>query len=229
MKSFIDIFNYDAPAIIAEIKFASPTKPTLYQGNLTALEIAEAYLKNGAAALSVLTEPHYFKGNIESIREIKKNYPHCFILQKDFILHENQVIQAKEYGADAILLMAKLLPLATLKRLYDLALSLNLCPLVEVHTLKELQEVLPLNPIMVGINNRNLETGEINLQTAEKLIASLPPHIPAICESGITNGLQIKEMSALGFKGFLIGTTLMQHPHPGQALHALINEVNGES
>lgn len=220
--NFLDIFKQKEPAIIAEIKFASPSQGNIYSGTLDHVAVAGSYLENGASALSVLAEPHYFKGNIEYIRDIRKAYPHCNILLKDFILDKRQIVQGKEYGANAILLIAAFLQPDQLKRLYHFILDLELTPLIEIHNSQELHSILSLNPKLIGINNRNLQSLKIDLDTSRNLIKDIPPSTYSICESGIDNKSQIQEMFALGFKGFLIGSSLMQTPDPGLALKTIL-------
>lgn len=220
--NFLDIFKQKGPAIIAEIKFASPSQGDIYSGTLDHVAIAGSYLENGASALSVLAEPHYFKGNIEYIRDIRKVYPHCNILLKDFILDKRQIVQGKEYGANAILLIAAFLQPDQLKRLYHFILDLELTPLIEIHNAQELHSILSLNPKLIGINNRNLQSLKIDLETSRNLIKEIPQSTYSICESGIDNKSQIQEMSTLGFKGFLIGSSLMQTPDPGLALKTIL-------
>lgn len=224
MKSFLSLFQTVKPAIIAEVKFASPTHPALYPGQLNHLQIAKSYLENGADALSILTENTCFKGNIRYLSEIREAYPKALLLQKDFITHKAQITQSKACGADAILLMAKILTPFQLRSLFDTAMSLDLCPLLEVQNQKELAVALTFKPPLIGINNRNMTTLTIDLATSHTLIPKIPSNIPVVCESGIQSGKQIRELSALGFRGFLIGSTLMKDPVPGQALIKLLGD-----
>ncbi len=223
---FCSIFlSSTQPVIIAEIKFASPSRGKIYPGTLHCTEIAKSYIKNQASALSVLTEPHFFKGDINYIKKIRHNFLSVPILCKDFILSEKQILQALCYGANAILLIVAFLDAPLLKKLYHYALSLNLTPLVEIHNQAELDIALELNPSTIGINNRNLNTLEINLNTSRSLIKHIPKNIYAICESGISGSNEIQEMIQLGFSGFLIGSHFMHHTNPGEALNKLIKGV----
>jgi len=219
---FLDIFKQKQPVIIAEIKFASPSSGIIYKGNLDPIAIAGSYLKNGASAISVLAEPHYFKGNIEYIRDIRNAYPHCNILLKDFVLDEKQIIQGKKYGANAVLLIAAFLKPNELKRLYDFALDLNIASFIEVNNIEELNYTLELNPKLIGINNRNLKSLNIDLATSRSMINQIPDSTYVICASGIYQSKDIKEMIALGFDGFLIGSSLMESEDPGLALKKLL-------
>ena len=216
-----------SPVIIAEIKFASPSLGRIYHGQLEVTQIAKSYLHSRASALSILTEPNYFAGNIEYINEVHKAIPNAHILLKDFVLSKTQIAQGLEYGANAILLIVAFLSGDDLKKLYEYAISLNLTPIIEVHDLQELEIALALNPKIIGINNRNLQTLKIDLDTSRNLIKYIPKHIYAICESGIESKDQMEEMQKLGFSGFLVGTSFMKENDPGQALeNILLGNVN---
>lgn len=222
---FCEIFKKSQnPVVISEIKFASPSRGIIYSGKLDHASIASAYLSAGASALSVLTEPEYFKGEIKYISDIRAANPKAPILLKDFILSKKQIEQGLLHGANAILLIVAFLDKQTLKELYDYSIFLGLTPIVEVHNLEELKQILYLKPHIIGINNRNLKSLEINLDTARNLIQHIPDDCYAICESGINTREQINEMQAIGFDGFLIGSSLMQHKNPGIKLHELIND-----
>lgn len=223
--NFLNIFHEKKPVIIAEIKFASPSRGSIYKGEMDPVAIARSYLENGASALSVLTEPHYFNGDIKYIREIRNAYPQCRILLKDFVLDRKQVLQGKEYGANAILLIAAFLEFNQLEDLYNFTLELGLTPLIEIHNIIELNLILPLKPKMVGINSRDLKTLEIDLATARELIPKIDKRIHTICESGIDNSQTMKEMLELGYDGFLIGSSFMQTVDPGIALSKILNEM----
>jgi len=221
---FLTIFREKKPVIIAEIKFASPSKGDVYKGNLDHVAIAKSYLKNGASALSVLTEPNYFKGNIKYIKDIRNACPECHILLKDFVLDKRQILQGKEYGANAVLLIAAFLEFEQMKFLYNFALDLGLTPLIEIHTAKELERVLTLKPQLIGINNRDLRSLKIDLTVSRELIKGIEDNIYVISESGIDNAKTMKEMIGLGFDGFLIGSSFMQSPDPGLALDKILRE-----
>lgn len=225
MLDFCDIFKMNnQPVIIAEIKFSSPSLGVIYKGNHDPSAIAQSYLLNGAAALSVLTEPNYFKGNIEYIKEIRGAFPKVHILMKDFISTKTQLDRGLEYGANAVLLIVGFLAPKLLRELYDYAVGLGLTPVVEVHNLGELELALKLDPKIIGINNRSLDTLEIDLNISRELVRVVPNNIDVICESGLETKAQIQEMQGLGFDGFLIGTRLMSHENPGEALSQLLGE-----
>ncbi|MDF3055124.1 MAG: trpC 2 [Gammaproteobacteria bacterium] len=221
---FCDIFkNKNEPTFITEIKFASPSLGKIYKGTLDHIAIANEYLSNGASALSVLAEPHYFKGDITYIENIRHTFPQAHILLKDFILSKKQIAQGLASGANAILLIVAFLDKTILTELHEYAISLGLTPIIEVHNLEELQIALTLSPRIIGINNRNLKTLNISLDISRELIKHIPNECYAICESGIDNKIEIDKMRALGFDGFLIGSSLMKHAHPGEALKNMLN------
>jgi indole-3-glycerol phosphate synthase len=223
--NFCHIFqDKSSPAIIAEIKFASPSQGAIYPGSLTPVQLAENYCTHGARALSVLTEPYFFRGDIQYIRQIRSAFPLCPILLKDFILHPLQIKQAQVFGANAVLLIVAFLTPALLQELYTYAVSLNLTPLVEVHDAEELSLALELKPKIIGINNRNLRSLAVALQTSYQLIQLIPDTVFAVCESGISTCREIKAMITAGFDGLLIGSKLMQSPQPGEVLSALLKE-----
>lgn len=213
--------NTSRPAIIAEIKFASPSRGLIYHGPLDPITIAQTYIANGASALSILTEPHYFKGDIESIKMVRQAIPTALILLKDFIMHRAQIAQALHYGANAVLLIVAFLQPSLFIDLYQYTLSLGLTPLIEVNNIQELEIALSVNPKIIGINNRDLKTLKIDLKTSKRLIQSIPKNVHVICASGITTTAQLQEMMTLKFHGFLIGSGLMEHDNPGEALKKL--------
>lgn len=229
-NSFLDIFKRNTKSIvISEIKFASPSKGQIYFGEKDHVQIAKDYLGSGASALSVLTEPKYFKGDITYINDL---FTHCDqpqVLMKDFIMHPKQLKLAVNHGATAILLMASILDDNTLKTLYDTAIDYGLTPIVEVHDELTLARANELAPMVIGVNNRNLHTLEVDLNTAKRLIKNIPDTCIAICESGLSKASEIQAMLALGYDGFLIGSSLMSQPEPGLELKKILAEVSHES
>ncbi len=221
---FCQIFSTHS-AIIAEIKFASPSRGNIYPRTLDHVAIAASYLKQGASALSVLTEPHYFKGHINYLSDIRAAFPTAHLLLKDFVLSEQQLMQALAYGANAVLLIVAFLDPILLRQLYDSALSMGLTPMIEVHDEQELALAQTLNPKIIGINNRNLNTLKIDLETSRTLIKQVS-HAYMICESGLQTAAQLHEMTQLGFHGFLIGSHLMATDDPGEALAKLRGDDN---
>lgn len=220
---FCTMFNTpNKPAIIAEIKFHSPSQGRLYPGLMDPVAIAGSYLSNGAAALSILTEPDHFSGDIRYLKAIRDAYPHANLLLKDFVLAESQLDEACLYGANAVLLIVAFLNQERLQQLYHYARSLGLTPLIEVHDDDELNLALALHPTLMGINHRNLHTLDIDLNLSKTLIQSIPKKIHTIAESGIEHPSQLDEMAQRGFDGVLIGSSLMKHNNPGLALDQLL-------
>lgn len=221
---FLSIFN-NKPTVIAEIKFSSPSK-----GKLTAcsdpIATANDYLTHGASALSILTEPHYFNGSTSYLEKVRNSFPHAKLLMKDFFISEKQLLQARILGADAVLLIASFLSNSELKELYDLALSLDLTPLIEIHTEEEMSFVETINPSLIGINNRNLNTLKIDLDTSKRLIQFKTKNYFLISESGLEQCEQLKQLSELGYHGFLIGSALMASNQPGTALGRIIHDAS---
>lgn len=220
---FCDIFN-NLIAIIAEIKFKSPSLGII-SCNVNPLGIASDYLANGASALSILTEPAYFNGSLDYLQNVRLKNREARLLMKDFIIDKRQLLQARIYGADAVLLIVSLLPKDILRDLYNFAIALKLTPLVEVHDVFELEIAQELGANLIGINNRNLKTLEIDLNTAKDVISKRDTKAFFIAESGIHNRIEIEELSSLGFNGFLIGTSLMQQENPGDKLKDLLTPL----
>jgi len=208
VKSFLKSSNSEPIRIIAEVKKASPSKGVIKE-NFNPVSIAKEYCKYGANAISVLTEPHYFKGDLNYLAEIKKvsNIP---LLRKDFILTKYQIAEALIYGADFILLIAKSLSKKELKELYIYARSLDLEVLVEVHDEEDLQKALESEANIIGINHRNLKTFEMDMSLCKKLIPLIPKNKIIVAESGVSNKETIKELSHLGADAFLIGEHFMR-------------------
>ncbi|MBI5361475.1 MAG: indole-3-glycerol-phosphate synthase [Planctomycetes bacterium] len=208
--------------IIAEIKRRSPGG-VFNVSDISAL--AKEYQKNGASAISVLTDEKFFGGSINDIVAVKKcvDIP---VLRKDFILNEYHVCQSRACGADAILLIASILDKKKLARLLMLTDKLGMEALIETHSMKELRRVLDLYgdglPVRIaGINNRNLSTLKIDLKISRDLLAQIPDEIVSVVESGIDSREQIQEFRKLGAKGFLIGTALLKAKSPGEKLQSL--------
>jgi len=195
-------------SLIAEIKKQSPSRG-LIRAEFNLQEIARAYQDAGVQAVSVLTEEDYFGGNIAYFNEVR-SIVHCPILRKDFILEPYQVYESRFYGADAILLIADLLSKDKLSELIQLADSLGLACLVEVHDEKELKKALSLKAPLIGINNRDLHTLTVNFQTTEKLFPLIPKDKVVVVESGIKNSQDVLFLKILGAAAVLIGEALME-------------------
>lgn len=227
---FCEIFTASKkPVIISEIKFARPARGQIYTGQLNHVDIASEYLTSGSSALLVLDEPDYFKGSIDFIKDIRAAHPESHILLKDFVLSKKQIEQGVLCGTNAVLFIVAFLNKDLLKELYDYSLHLGLTPIIEVHDALELEQALQGSPDVIGVNNQNLETLEISLDTSRNLIKHISDNCYVICESGIDNAVQIREMMDIGFDGFLIGSSLMKHENPGVELQKLISEVSNKS
>lgn len=198
----------DTLSCICEVKKASPSKG-LIRPDFRPVDFAKEYESAGANAISCLTEEHYFQGSSEYLAAIRRevNIP---ILRKDFIFDEYQIFEAAAIGADAVLLIAAALEPQRLAELYKLAYSLGLDVLVEVHDLEELNGISFIEPKILGVNNRNLKTFEVNLDTVQKLKPYAPEDTVFVSESGIRDNADMKMVRSLGADAVLIGETLMR-------------------
>lgn len=194
--------------IIAEIKRASPSKGII-NDQIDVAETARNYETGGACAISVLTEEDRFKGSLEDL-ETARAAVQIPVLRKDFVFDEFQIREAKDSGADVILLIVAMLDDENLKKLYEFADDLGLDVLVEVHTLEELERAKKLGAKIIGVNNRDLHSFKVSLDVSRELIKHAPKDALLICESGLSTKEEILEMKNLGFSGFLIGETLMR-------------------
>lgn len=209
------------PAVIAEVKKASPSKGVI-RADFDPVAIARSYAAGGAAAISVLTEERYFQGSpayLEAIRAAV-DLP---LLRKDFIVDPYQVAEARAWGADAVLLIVAALDDAALRELQAAALELGLDVLVEAHDADEVARAAAIGATLIGINNRNLRTFVTTLETAERLHGGIPADALAVAESGIETPADVARLRAAGYDVFLIGESLMRQPDPGAALRALLD------
>jgi len=212
------------PAVIAEIKKASPSKG-LIRADFDAEWLARRYRAGGAAALSVLTDEPYFQGSLRNLELASAATP-LPCLRKDFIVDEYQIVEARAHRADAVLLIAAALTGAALKRFAAAAHALSLDVLVEVHTSDELDQVLDAlgenGADAIGVNNRDLRTFEVRQETSLAIVDRIPQSVVRVTESGISSQDDIVRLRKAGFDAFLIGESLMRQPDPGAALAALI-------
>lgn len=212
-----------SPALIAELKKASPSKG-LIRPNFQASQLAAQLAKNGASALSVLTDEQFFQGSLTNLLEASAatNLP-C--LRKDFMVDEFQVLEAKAHHADAILLILASLGDEEFRSMLARARTLGLDVLCEVHDEVELQRAVDGGADIIGVNSRDLRTFEVKPDTLWKLAAKIPPNALRIAESGITKGAEIREFYDSGYQAFLIGETLMRADEPGKKLRQILEEA----
>ena len=222
IRPFKKALNAHTPAIIAEIKKASPSAG-LIRKDFDFVKIAREYQESGAAALSVITEVQHFHGGLEILASLRWNNP-LPLLRKDFIIDRYQILEARHAGADALLLIAALLDPAELKNLRMEAERYGMEALVEVHNEAELDQALESGASLIGVNNRDLRTFEVSLEVSLNLARKLPKGILAVAESGIRTAEDLRLLTAAGYRGFLIGEQLMRAPSPGAALKELIRD-----
>ncbi len=218
-RALLRAIEAQQPAVIAEIKKASPSKGVI-RDNFLPGAIAQSYQRGGATCLSVLTDEHYFQGADAYLREAKAltTLP---VIRKDFMVDEYQLVESRVMGADCILLIVAALEPQQLRDLNQTALELGLDVLVEVHDRSELERALELPNRLIGINNRNLHTFDVDLQTTFHLLAQIPSDKAVITESGIGTREDVRSMLERGVYGFLVGESMMRAEDPGQALEDL--------
>ena len=211
-----------SPAIIAEIKKASPSAG-LIREDFDPIKIALEYQSSGAAALSVITEVNHFHGGLQNLASLRWNSK-LPLLRKDFIVDPYQVLEARHAGADVVLLITALLDAEALKSLRLAAERLGMEALVEVHNEPELQQALDSGATMIGVNNRDLRTFKVSLEVALKLAKIMPKGVVAVAESGIRSRDDVQTLSDAGYRGFLVGEHLMRSSSPGAALAKLLGK-----
>ncbi len=212
----------DKSGIIAEFKRRSPSKGNI-NPHAKVEQVSIGYMQSGAAALSVLTDTHFFGGKNEDLIEARK-YNFCPILRKDFIIDEYQIIEARSIGADAILLIAECLSTEEVIRLSKFAKELGLEILMEIHSEKQLDKINE-HIDLIGVNNRNLETFEVSIENSLNLINQLPSGVAKISESGIHTPDAIRKLRDAGFDGFLIGERFMKTANPAKACEEFIKSI----
>jgi len=214
-------------AVIAEIKKASPSKG-LIRADFDPAWLAARFCAGGAAALSVLTDEPYFQGSLRNLELASAATP-LPCLRKDFTIDEYQIVEARAHRADAVLLIAAALTNAGLKHLAEVAAGFSLDVLVEVHTAEELSRVLDVlgetGANAIGVNNRDLRSFEVSLETSLALVERIPSSVVRVSESGISTPADIASLRKAGFDAFLIGESLMRQPDPGAALAELLAGV----
>jgi indole-3-glycerol phosphate synthase len=224
-------------SLIAECKKASPSKGLLVP-NYDPVALAIAYVRAGARAISVLTDGRHFQGSLSDLRDVKEATSNLRalipergdprlktglpILRKDFIFHPYQVYEARVAGADAVLLIAAVLSDSDLKSLLKLVNQSGMQALIEVHTEEELNRVLPLKPDVIGINNRNLQTFEVDFANTGRLRAMIPADIVVVGESGLKTAEDVHQMQAIGVDAILVGETLVKSKDPHQTAKSFV-------
>lgn len=210
----------NGPSLIAEIKKASPSKGVIRK-DFDPVTIARIYEGAGATCLSVLTDEPYFQGADQYLVDVKAtvNLP---VLRKDFMIDRYQIYESRALGADCVLLIMAALDDATARSLYETALELRMDILVEVHNLEELERATRLDPMMIGVNNRNLKTLEVNIQTSFDLAMHIPATALKVAESGIGTNNDISALHQAGYKAFLVGESLMREDNIAKALNTLM-------
>ncbi|GGD26589.1 indole-3-glycerol phosphate synthase TrpC [Hyunsoonleella pacifica] len=212
-----------ASGIIAEHKRRSPSK-SIINNSLNVQDVAKGYEDAGVCGMSVLTDGKYFGGSLDDLLTARAscNLP---LLRKEFIIDEYQILEAKAYGADVILLIAAILTRNEIKQFSEFAKSLHLDVLLEVHNEEELHKSVMPSLDMLGVNNRNLKTFEVSLETSKLLSTIIPDDFVKVSESGISNIKAIKELQPYGYQGFLIGENFMKTDNPGESATQFIKEI----
>lgn len=218
-REFAGALRRDTVAVIAEVKHASPSRGVLIDP-FDPVAIGTSYAQQGAAALSVLTDAAFFGGSLEHMIAVRNAVPQP-VLRKDFILDPYQVYQGRAAGADAMLLIAAALDDAQLADLYALITGLGMAALVEVHDADELDRALQLDPALIGINNRDLRTFDVDLATTEHLAGRVPDRVTLVAESGVFTPADVRRMGQAGAHAVLVGEALVRADDRAQLLQAL--------
>ena len=223
LKQFI--LDETRTGIIAEFKRRSPSKGVINE-KVDVAQLTAAYAKYGASGISVLTDGPNFGGILDDLVAARENQ--VPLLRKDFMIDEYQIIEAKAYGADVILLIAACLSVSQVKILASVAKRLGLEVLLEIHNEEELEHICD-DVDLVGVNNRNLKTFDVDIQTSLDLIDKIPLTVPAVAESGISDVQTIVSLKQAGFKGFLIGENFMKHAEPAIAFAEFVKQLKAYS
>lgn len=221
--SLVEKLKQSPSGIIAEHKRRSPSKAVINQ-KLNVFDVAKGYENAGACGMSVLTDGKYFGGSLDDLL-LARSSCQLPLLRKEFIIDAYQIIEAKAYGADVILLIAAMLSKKEIKGFSELAKSLKLEVLLEIHNEEELNKSVMPSLDMIGVNNRNLKTFEVSLETSKHLSGLIPNDFLKISESGISTVEAIKELQPYGYRGFLIGENFMKTENPGESASAFIKNL----
>jgi indole-3-glycerol phosphate synthase len=220
-RDFLAAITTSSPAIIAEIKQASPSGGVLME-DFDPAAIARAYQQGGAAALSVLTDAKHFKGSLADLESARAAVK-LPALRKDFTIDSYHVHEAAAHGADAILLIAAILTERQMRDFRELAEGYRMSALVEIHDQEELQQAIASGARIIGVNNRNLHTFQVDLAVSLRLAEKIPAGVARVAESGIHSAADILRLREVGYQAFLVGEHLMKAPDPAQALRALLS------
>jgi indole-3-glycerol phosphate synthase len=222
-KSLAKSLKASNSGIIAEHKRRSPSKQNI-NSSLSVEKVARGYESAGVCGMSILTDGKYFGGSLDdlTIARAVSDFP---LLRKEFIIDEYQIIEAKAFGADAILLIAAILSPQEILSFSKTAKSLGLDVLLEVHNLNELEKSIMPSIDLIGVNNRNLKTFKVSLETSRSLAEEIPAEFVKVSESGISEVASIKKLKAIGYKGFLVGENFMKTDNPGLAAKDFINQL----
>ena len=223
-KSLAKSLKASNSGIIAEHKRRSPSKQNI-NSSLSVEKVASGYESAGVCGMSILTDGKYFGGSLDdlTIARAVSDFP---LLRKEFIIDEYQIIEAKAFGADAILLIAAILSPQEILSFSKTAKSLGLDILLEVHNLNELEKSIMPSIDLIGVNNRNLKTFKVSLETSRSLAEEIPAEFIKVSESGISEVASIKKLKAIGYKGFLVGENFMKTDNPGLAAKDFINQLD---
>ncbi|HWF07868.1 MAG TPA: indole-3-glycerol phosphate synthase TrpC [Bryobacteraceae bacterium] len=219
-RDFAAALRAKRPAIISEIKKASPSKGVLVE-DFRPVELARQYAKGGAAALSVLTDYDFFQGSLTDLWAARAA---CAlpVIRKDFTTAEYHVLEAAAHGADAILLIVAILDQAELRAFRELAAEFGMAALVEVHDPRELETAIASGAEIIGVNNRDLRTFQVSLETSVQLAAEIPAGVIKVSESGIFNSQDVQRLMASGYDAFLVGEHLVKSGDPSRAIQELV-------
>ena len=225
-KSLKESIKKSKSGIICEFKRKSPSNEKInYKSNIS--EVINGYEKAGAVGVSILTNKKYFDGSIKDINEVKNNLD-IPILRKEFIISEYQIIESKSIGADAILLIASILDKEEIKNYSSLAKSLGLEVLLEIHSIEEFNKISNTDIDIIGVNNRNLDTLDIDIENSIEMFENIPSEFIKISESGISKVDSIIKLIKVGYDGFLIGENFMKTSKPGESAYHFIKKVENE-
>jgi indole-3-glycerol phosphate synthase len=220
-RDFLGALSGPGPLrLIAEVKRASPSQGVI-RADFHPVEIARIYAEHGASCISVLTDEPHFQGRLEYLREVRTavGIP---VLRKDFILDPYQVVEARAAGADAVLLIAECLDDAALRRLHEAVIELGMTPLVELYAPENLSRVLNVGARLIGVNNRDLRTFQVDLEHTIRLRRQIPADRLVVAESGIRTTDDVARLAAAGVNAMLVGESLMRQPQIGPAVDALL-------